>query len=295
MPLTKAQAISAITKELDALNVPYKTDDYVIQPDTEAILVAVTIPSMSLAIDVNEIADVSPDTYPAHTKERTQQRAIIARAAGYGLVQMLTTDIETGRLWPYLKDRIKAHAQGRQICGARECEIKRIDTRTRNKFLSRWHAHGPISRAGTTVALIKDEEIMSCMALGKPRYSEDGLEMLRYCTRSDQAVSGGFERLLSHARKIVGRDTLITTYADLNTSLRPVTVYDKLFEPCGITPPDYKWTNPATGDVRSRYQCMKHKLIAEGADPSMTERQIMLSREYVRVYGPGSLKYELRP
>jgi hypothetical protein len=91
----------------------------------------------------------------------------------------------------------------------------------------------------------------------------------------------------------VGTDQSIVTYADLNTSLRPHTVYDDLFERCGTTPPDYRWANPLTGDVRSRYQCMKHRLVAEGADPKMTERQIMRAKGYIRVYGPGSIKYRL--
>jgi hypothetical protein len=39
---------------------------------------------------------------------------------------------------------------------------------------------------------------------------------------------------------------------------------------------------------------MKHKLIAEGADKNLTERQIMKSRGYIRVYGPGSKRYVLK-
>jgi hypothetical protein len=132
------------------------------------------------------------------------------------------------------------------------------------------------------------------MSLGKSLYASEGLEMVRYCTRPNVAVAGGFDRLLAHARKLVGENVPITSYADLNTSLRPTTIYDKIFEFQGLTSPDYRWVNPLTGDIRSRYQCMKHKLIAEGADKNLTERQIMKSRGYIRVYGPGSKRYVLK-
>ena len=168
-----------------------------------------------------------------------------------------------------------------------------MQAKERNDFLATWHAHGPVTRAGTTLALTHEKEVLACMSLGKSRYAGGGIEMIRYCTRPDKAVSGGFERLLTHARDIVGTDIPIVTYADLNTSLRPSTVYERDFEYRGLTPPDYRWVNPLTGDVRSRYQCMKHKLVAQGADPRMTERQTMRSRGYVRVFGAGSMRYEL--
>lgn len=295
MRITREEAMEQLTGTLDELHVRYTTDTYVIQPDTAAVLVDVLIPSMALAIDVDEPVNVSVDVCRDRTRARTQERALIAHAAGYGLVQMLTADFVHTNLWPYLKGRLTAYAHGREVIGARECRVRRMQPRERNDFLAAWHAHGPVNRAGTTLALTKGHEVLACMSLGKSRYDDGGLEMVRYCTRPDKAVSGGFERLLAHARDVVGRENTIVTYADLNTSLRPQTVYDGLFECCGPTAPDYRWANPTTGEVRSRYQCMKHRLVAEGADPGMTERQTMRGRGYIRVYGPGSIKYRLQP
>jgi hypothetical protein len=208
---------------------------------------------------------------------------------------MIAPDLNQNNIWPYLKRKIIHHVTGRETIGARECDIKQISARERNQFLTTWHAQGPVNRAGTTVALTtKTGDILACMSLGKSRYASEGLEMVRYCTRPDVAVAGGFDRLLTHARKLVGEDVPIISYADINTSLRPTTIYDKLFEFQGFTSPDYRWVNPLTGDIRSRYQCMKHKLIAEGADKNLTERQIMKSRGYIRVYGPGSKRYVLK-
>lgn len=293
MPITREQATETLTDTLDELHIRYVTDTYVIQPDTAAILVDVLIPSMGLAIDVDEAVDVSVDVCRDRTTRRAQERAVIAHAAGYGLMQMLAVDFERTNLWPYLKGRLTAHANGRDVIGARKCRVRRMQAKERTEFLATWHAHGPVTRAGTTLALTHEKEVLACMSLGKSRYAGGGIEMIRYCTRPDKAVSGGFERLLTHARDIVGTDIPIVTYADLNTSLRPSTVYERDFEYRGLTPPDYRWVNPLTGDVRSRYQCMKHKLVAQGADPRMTERQTMRSRGYVRVFGTGSMRYEL--
>lgn len=293
MPITREQATEELTSTLDELHIRYVTDTYLIQPDTAAVLVDVAIPSMALAIDVDEAVDVSVDVCRDRTRARAQERVLIAHAAGYGLVQMLVADFERTNLWPYLKGRLEAHAHGRQTIGARECKVRQMQPKERNEFLATWHAQGPVNRAGTSVALTHDKQVIACMCLGKSRYSDNGIEMLRYCARPDIAVSGGFDKLLAHARKLIGEDVPIVTYADLNCSMRPRTIYDERFECLGPTPPGYRWVNPTTGDVRSRYQCMKHKLVAEGADPALTEYQIMRSKGYIRVYGAGSTKYRL--
>lgn len=293
MPITREKAIAQLTSTLDTLGIPYVTETYVVQPDTAAILVDVLIPQMALAIDIDEAVDVSVDVCRDRTQARAQNRVLIAHAANYGLMQMLAADFERTNMWPYLKSRLEAHANGRTVLGARECKVRQMLPKERNAFLATWHVQGLVSRASTTVALTHDKEVLACMALGKSRYSDDGLEMLRYCTRPDVAVSGGFDRLLAHAQKLVGKDTPIVSYADLNCSLRPKTIYDERFECLGPTPPDYRWVNPTTGDIRSRYQCMKHRLVAAGADPALTERQIMRSKGYIRVYGAGSMKYRL--
>jgi hypothetical protein len=291
--MTRKQATEELMSTLDNLRIRYDTDIYLIQPDTAAILVDIAIPAMALAIDVNEAVDVSVDTCRDLTRIRAQERVLIAHKAGYGLVQMLVEDFECTNLWPYLKKRLEAHARGRQTIGARECKVRQMRPRERNEFLATWHAQGPISRAGTSVALTHDGQVLACMCLGKSRYADDGVEMLRYCTRPDIAVAGGFDKLLAHARRLVGDDVPIVSYADLNCSMRPRTIYDEQFECLGPTPPGYRWINPTTGDVRSRYQCMKHRLVAEGADSALTERQTMHSRGYIRVYGAGSMKYRL--
>ena len=53
----------------------------------------------------------------------------------------------------------------------------------------------------------------------------------------------------------------------------------------GISEPNYVWCNHT--DVLSRYQCQKHKLVAQGFN-GKSEVDIMHNRDYYRIYDCGN-------
>ena len=63
------------------------------------------------------------------------------------------------------------------------------------------------------------------------------------------------------------------------------------FNESGHTVPNYWWGIGSKKFHRSKF--MKHLLVKDGADPKMSESQIMKSRGYFKIYGAGNIKYEL--
>ena len=57
--------------------------------------------------------------------------------------------------------------------------------------------------------------------------------------------------------------------------------------------PDYVWVKSKTGDVITRYQTQKHKIVEQGiCNKNETEDEIMKSSGYTKIYDSGNLKLE---
>ena len=287
MPRTNSQLyIDRLCEDLQRQDVKYERE-----PTGLAVTPDILIPDMQLGICIHDVRDASIDTNHDITRTHAQNKALAAKADGIGLIQLTDADVTNLRAKRFISARIAAEKNGRERIGARKCELTALNHIETATFLDTWHVQGALSRKGSSTALRQDGRTLACMLVGKSRYERQKLELLRYCTRPDISVIGGFDRLLDHVCQEYDDADELITFADLNMMMRAKTVYDKRFELLGTTAPDYRWIEPDTGHILSRYACMKHKLVKEGADPTMTEAEIMLSRGYLRVFGAGSLKY----
>lgn len=82
---------------------------------------------------------------------------------------------------------------------ARKCEVKEIDQYSANRFLEKYHLQGRAKMQTVCLALYYEGELIQVMTFGKPRFNKNyQWELIRLCTKSENIVLGGSERLYKH-------------------------------------------------------------------------------------------------
>jgi len=167
---------------------------------------------------------------------------------------------------------------------ARECIVKKVSNIESKTFLFENHIQGPIN--GKTLGLFKNDELVSIVTYGKPRFNTGyDVEILRFCNKRDLVVVGGLSKLISN---ISGH---IISYCDRRYS--DGNGYIKAgFVLSSFSPPNYYYLK--IGGRMSRIQFQKHKLknILEVFDPNLTEWENMQLNDYDRIWDCGNLIFE---
>jgi len=169
---------------------------------------------------------------------------------------------------------------------ARKTIIKEVDYKDSKYFLEKNHIQGNC-QASIRLGLYYNNELVSLMTFGKRNIGKKlQFELLRFCNKQNTGVVGGASKLFKHFNNQF-KPTKVISYANLDISNGKL--YDILrFENKGHTGLNYWWVK----DKRySRNKFMKHKLVAEGANPKKTEDEIMSERGYNKIYGSGNIKY----
>lgn len=179
-------------------------------------------------------------------------------------------------------------------CGARKCTIRNINRTISNQFLQSYHFQGAEYSSTHKFGLYCEDILVSVLTIGKSRFDKNDFEIIRYCVNPYYNIIGGFSKLFTHFIKDLPMGTKITTFYDLNKYfMRNNNIYEQFgFYFVNITQPNYKWVNPNTMEFYSRQQTMKHILVKQGYPKEKTEKEIMRSRYFFRVFDAGSLKYE---
>jgi len=96
---------------------------------------------------------------------------------------------------------------------ARKCEIREISNYTAKKFLNENHLQGYVN-ASFNIALIYNDEIVSLMTFGKPRYNKTReWELLRLANKIGIQVQGGTQKLWKYF-KITKSPNSVVSYCD---------------------------------------------------------------------------------
>ena len=94
---------------------------------------------------------------------------------------------------------------------ARKCEVREIDNVTCVDFVDRYHFQND-ARCSIRLGLYHNDELISVMTFGKPRYNKKyDWELIRYC--SSKKVVGGARKLFSHFVKEHVDETIVS-YCD---------------------------------------------------------------------------------
>ena len=189
-------------------------------------------------------------------------------------------------------DKIKSIIKG--ILGksdriyARNTQVVELSIKDKNKFLNDNHMQGE-DRSSIKLGLLYNDEIVSCMTFGKPRFDNTHKwEMIRYCSKMGVNVVGGASKIFKHFTN--SHPGSVISY--VNRRWFNGSMYPHLgFRTAGNSDPGYFYYGHVK--VLSRYQCQKHKLKkTTNYSDDKTGYEIMMERGYDRVWDAGNLRFE---
>jgi hypothetical protein len=181
---------------------------------------------------------------------------------------------------------------------ARKCEIKDVtDNNLIRDFLNDNHIQGFVG-SKVKIGLFYDNELISLMTFGKLRKplnskskNNNEYEMLRFCNKLNTNIIGGASKLFKYFINKYDPEQVIS-YADRSYSNG--NLYNILgFKFDHITSPNYYYI---IDKIRKhRFGFRKDILIKQGYDTNKSEHDIMLEREYYRIYNSGNYKFLYEP
>lgn len=246
------------------------------------------IPDKKLAIEFNGSYWHSDDQkdYKYH-----QRKTIECAKVGIRLIHIFEYEWDDinkrDKIERYLKDIL---VDNNRVYG-RDTILKEISLDEALKFEDKYHISGHANSI-VNIALMYNNEILSVMTFGKPRFTSDyEYELIRYCCKSGVTVVGGAEKLFKYFTDTYKPNSILC-YSDISKFTG--NIYTRLGFRCtidDITQPNYVWVNTVSKDIKSRYQTTKQKLVKDGCGTeSMTESDIMKRLGYVKVYDSGNLR-----
>lgn len=174
---------------------------------------------------------------------------------------------------------------------ARNLKIEKIkDFSKVIKFLDENHIQG-YAVSSINLALMNGGDIMSLMTFTKNKDKDEYL-LQRFCSKIDTVVIGGASKLFNYFIKEYDPDKVVTygdvRFADLNTKN---SMYYKLgFRYSHTSKPNYWYTKDGLG-LQFRRKFQRHrldKIFNKEFDKSLSERDVMLSEGYQRLYDCGN-------
>ncbi len=175
---------------------------------------------------------------------------------------------------------------------ARKCKISEIDSKTKSKFLEKYHIQGN-DNSSIKLGLFYDTELIAVMTFGKCRFKSNSIELIRYATIENCTVLGGAGKLLKYFERNYTPKILVS-YADLRWSNG--NLYYKLnFDLLKTSPPDFWYVHKNSIYIReSRMKFQKHKLpkVLDIFDPGLSSAENIKDNGYAIIYGCGNLVFE---
>ena len=159
---------------------------------------------------------------------------------------------------------------------ARKCEIKEITSENKNMFLEENHIQGK-DASSIRLGLYYNDVLVSVMTFCKPRFSKKyEWELSRFCSKHGYNVLGGAGKLFKYfITHYMNKGETIISYSDIAKTRGKI--YETLnFKFVNNSDPNYIWWK-SDNDYKTRYQCQMKN-----------EKEIMLSKGYVRVYDCGN-------
>lgn len=179
-----------------------------------------------------------------------------------------------------------------KLCGARQCDIINVDTRTANKFLNDNHIHGRNYGSTCSIGAVYKGDLVSIMSFKKGNISRKSvkLELDRFCTKTHYYIPGISSKMFGWFLKTRQVFCNIVTYSDLRFSVGDVYKYLG-FSFISQSLPNYFYVVGSKRKHRFSYRksVLKNKL--KIFDPNLTEYQNMLNNGYGRVWDCGHFKF----
>lgn len=249
------------------------------------------LPEQGLAIEYNGDYWHSDETGTAHNYHLKKRR--LACEKGVRLIHVYEYLYREKR---ELVLRMLARAAGvdpiREM--ARKCKVVRLSQADATEFYFQHHLMGTVT-ASLHLGLEREGSVVCAASFGK-RYGlpEGETEMMRFCLPPELSVTGGMNRLVKHAAGILGTEICHSSVVlDWFTG---ASFSASGWRYIGDTAPSYVWTHPRRQPVKRWQAQRKHlpRLLGEGFDPTLSEKQNMERAGYRRVWNCGNAKYLLK-
>lgn len=250
----------------------------------------INIPDLNLGIEVNGVYwhssyDRESD---AIWREYHLNKTTLMKESGYRLIHL--TDVEINTKPEICLSMIASVIGKTERIAARKCDIITVDSSVARDWFNETHIQG-WAPCSIYYGLTYGGELVSVMGLTKSRFDRSyDWELVRFSSRLNTTVVGGFSKILSYFRK--HHSGSIVSYADYSRSNGDV--YRKNgFEEVGLSKPSYRWVRG--GMIFNRHSFMRRNLpnILENFDPNLTEVENCWNHGYRRLWDCGQLKFVL--
>jgi very-short-patch-repair endonuclease len=177
----------------------------------------------------------------------------------------------------------------RKSVGARKCQIHPVSWATAKTFINQSHLQGHLSTKHAW-GLSFENELLAVASFVKPRFGTSSeYELARFCVLPGYSVPGGLGRLLAHAQKELGFESIVS-YSNLNWGVGDG--YNQVgFELSHISHPNH-WYFKSLQDVQTRWHFQKHRI--KGKATGSTATEIAANMGYSKFYDAGNAVWTKR-
>jgi len=172
---------------------------------------------------------------------------------------------------------------------ARKCEFKIISPSESRIFLNENHLNG-FCGAEVHYGLFYKNQIVSVLSIGKSRFNKGEYEIIRFASKINTLVQGGFSKLLKHIDSKYKFN--LVTFADRRYSNG--STYRKYFKVETETSPNWYGFNINEYSLKHRFSFQKHKLkelFGSTFDEKLTAYENMLNHDFDRIWDAGNFKF----
>lgn len=183
----------------------------------------------------------------------------------------------------------------KESIGASKCKVKKVNSSDARKFINENHIQG-FCNSTYKYGLYYKDELVAIMLFSKENNasskSRTSWTLQRFCNRLNTHIVGGAARLLTHfCNEHPDGDIISFASHDISNGH----LYEVLgFEYAGEMQACYWYVHNQSHERFHRSSFMKKDLVRKGYDPSLTEEQIMMQTDYLRIYDSGQSKYILK-
>jgi hypothetical protein len=252
------------------------------------------IPKHNLAIEYNGLYWHSE--LNGKLKEYHLYKTQICELKNIQLIHIFEDEWNNNRAIVKSKLRSLLHQNQNKIF-ARKCIVKEVNNKEKNIFLNKNHIQGE-DKSKVKLGLYYNNELVSLITFGKLRkitgnkHEDNKYELIRFATKLNTNVTGGFSKLLNYFIKKY-LPIQIISYADRRWSMGKLYVKSN-FTFIHNTPPNY-WYMKYYKHREHRYKYRKSELykLLDNYNPTISEWENMKLNKYDRVWDCGSKKYEM--
>ena len=270
-----------ITNILDEYNIQYEKNNRIVLNGKE---LDIYIPSKNIAIECNGCY-----WYDDEHKSNNYHFKKFKECQDKGIQLITIWDDQIYRCSDIIESIIKSklNIYERKIY-ARQCVIKNIDSKKCKEFLVNSHLQGAVN-SSIKYGLFYKDELVAVMTFGKNRKcvnGSNGWELYRYCTKLNTFIIGGASKLFNHFLK-ENKPDYITSFSSNDISNGNLYKFLNFKQSSQSVSYWYIKNNKRY----HRFSFTKSKLVKLGYDQNMSEREIMISNNYRRIYDSGQTKW----